>query len=153
MLCIFFSVVFFSRMANPSSDVYDDDVCCLRCRKRSLVAIGTHDLDTLQGPFTYDARPPSEIKFRPLNQTKEYTAQELMTLYSVSVDPVGLVQYVDQGGISFSLRWHFFSAHGPVFSVFMRYSSTKFRKTVGVLRQPFRILMRMLILTFIVHDY
>jgi phenylalanyl-tRNA synthetase beta chain len=23
------------------------------CRKRTLVAIGTHDLDTIQGPFTY----------------------------------------------------------------------------------------------------
>lgn len=23
-------------------------------RKRTLVAIGTHDLDTLQGPFTYE---------------------------------------------------------------------------------------------------
>ena len=28
------------------------------CRKRSLVAIGTHDLDTVQGPFTYEALPP-----------------------------------------------------------------------------------------------
>jgi phenylalanyl-tRNA synthetase beta chain len=28
------------------------------CRKRSLVAIGTHDLDRLQGPFTYEALPP-----------------------------------------------------------------------------------------------
>lgn len=54
------------------------------CRKRSLVAIGTHDLDTIEGPFVYDARPPSEIKFTPLNQDKEYTAVELMELYSVS---------------------------------------------------------------------
>ncbi|PIK49450.1 putative phenylalanine--tRNA ligase beta subunit [Apostichopus japonicus] len=52
------------------------------CRKRSLVAIGTHDLDTLQGPFIYDAQPPDEIKFKPLNQTKEYTATEQMTLFS-----------------------------------------------------------------------
>ena len=28
------------------------------CRKRSLVAIGTHDLDLLQGPFSYEALPP-----------------------------------------------------------------------------------------------
>ena len=28
------------------------------CRKRTLVAIGTHDLDKLQGPFTYEALPP-----------------------------------------------------------------------------------------------
>lgn len=54
------------------------------CRKRSLVAIGTHDLDSIEGPFYYDAKPPSEIKFKPLNQTKEYTAVELMDLYSVS---------------------------------------------------------------------
>ncbi|XP_003218316.1 phenylalanine--tRNA ligase beta subunit isoform X1 [Anolis carolinensis] len=51
------------------------------CRKRSLVAIGTHDLDTVCGPFTYTAKPPSEIKFKPLNQDKEYTAAELMDLY------------------------------------------------------------------------
>jgi phenylalanyl-tRNA synthetase beta chain len=54
------------------------------CRKRSLVSIGTHDLDTIVGPFTYDAKPPGEIKFQPLNQDKEYTATELMDLYSVS---------------------------------------------------------------------
>ncbi|XP_046967013.1 phenylalanine--tRNA ligase beta subunit [Vanessa cardui] len=52
------------------------------CRKRTLVAIGTHDLDTIQGPFVYDALPPSEIKFKALNQTKEMTAAELMELYS-----------------------------------------------------------------------
>jgi len=53
-------------------------------RKRSLVSIGTHDLDTIVGPFTYDAKPPGDIKFHPLNQDKEYTATELMDLYSVS---------------------------------------------------------------------
>lgn len=52
------------------------------CRKRSLVAIGTHDLDTLKGPFTYDAKPPKQIKFVPLNQTKEMNAEQLMEFYS-----------------------------------------------------------------------
>ncbi|VDM17104.1 unnamed protein product [Hydatigera taeniaeformis] len=51
-------------------------------RRRSLVAIGTHDLDTLVPPFTYTALPPGDIRFRPLNQTREYTAVELMQLYS-----------------------------------------------------------------------
>jgi phenylalanyl-tRNA synthetase beta chain len=55
------------------------------CRKRSLVAIGTHDLDTIAGPFYYDALPPKDIRFLPLNQEKEYTAVELMELYSVSL--------------------------------------------------------------------
>lgn len=54
------------------------------CRKRSLVAIGTHDYDTIKGPFTYDAKPPKDIKFVPLNQDKEFDAEELMDLYSVS---------------------------------------------------------------------
>ncbi|XP_026684052.1 phenylalanine--tRNA ligase beta subunit-like, partial [Diaphorina citri] len=52
------------------------------CRKRTLVAIGTHDLDTIKGPFIYDAKPPSEIRFQPLNQTKEYTGTEIMDLYA-----------------------------------------------------------------------
>lgn len=51
------------------------------CRRRSLVAIGTHDFDTIQGPFLYDALPPQDIKFKPLNQNKEFTAVELMELY------------------------------------------------------------------------
>lgn len=54
------------------------------CRKRTLVAIGTHDYDTIKGPFTYDAKPPKDIKFVPLNQDKEFNGEELMDLYSVS---------------------------------------------------------------------
>ena len=53
------------------------------CRQRSIVAIGTHDLDTIQGPFVYEALPPNDIRFKPLNQTKEYTAAEMMQLYAV----------------------------------------------------------------------
>lgn len=51
------------------------------CRKRTLVAIGTHDIDTVKGPFTYEALPPDEITFVPLNQTKEMTGNELMEYY------------------------------------------------------------------------
>jgi len=51
------------------------------CRQRSLVAIGTHDLDRLEGPFTYEALPPNEIRFAPLSLSKEYSADELMTIY------------------------------------------------------------------------
>ncbi|KAI0347525.1 phenylalanyl-tRNA synthetase [Trametopsis cervina] len=51
------------------------------CRRRQFVAIGTHDLDTLKPPFTYEARPPKDIKFIPLSKTKAYTAEELMTVY------------------------------------------------------------------------
>lgn len=51
------------------------------CRRRTLVAIGTHDLDTLQGPFTYEALPPQDINFVPLKQDKTYRADELMKFY------------------------------------------------------------------------
>lgn len=51
-------------------------------RKRTLVAIGTHDLDTICGPFVYDALPPDQIKFKALNQQVEMTAPQLMELYS-----------------------------------------------------------------------
>lgn len=54
-------------------------------RKRSIVSIGTHDLDTIKGPFVYDAKPPSAIRFKPLNQTKEYTGEEIMELYAVNI--------------------------------------------------------------------
>jgi phenylalanyl-tRNA synthetase beta chain len=52
-------------------------------RRRTLVAIGTHDLDTLLPPFRYQAKPPKDIKFVPLNKDKAYTAEELMVLYEV----------------------------------------------------------------------
>ncbi|XP_033763908.1 LOW QUALITY PROTEIN: phenylalanine--tRNA ligase beta subunit-like [Pecten maximus] len=83
------------------------------CRRRTLVAIGTHDLDTVQGPFLYDARPPADIKFKALNQEREMTAPELMDLYStdnqlkhflpiIQDKPVYPVIY-DQNGVVLSM--------------------------------------------------
>ncbi|XP_047981822.1 phenylalanine--tRNA ligase beta subunit, cytoplasmic-like isoform X2 [Salvia hispanica] len=51
------------------------------CRRRTLVAIGTHDLDTIEGPFTYEALSPKDIKFTPLKQTRNFSADELMEFY------------------------------------------------------------------------
>jgi phenylalanyl-tRNA synthetase beta chain len=50
-------------------------------RQRTLVSIGTHDLDTIKGPFTYEALPPKDINFIPLNQTKKMNGAELMQFY------------------------------------------------------------------------
>ena len=52
-------------------------------RQRTLVSIGTHDMDSLKGPFTYEALPPKDIKFVPLNQTQEMDGEELMEFYEV----------------------------------------------------------------------
>lgn len=50
-------------------------------RRRTLVAMGTHDLDAVAGPFTYDAKPPADIRFVPLNQTQPVDGNQLMALY------------------------------------------------------------------------
>lgn len=50
-------------------------------RQRTLVSIGTHDLDTVKGPFTYEALAPEDISFVPLNQTQKMNARELMEFY------------------------------------------------------------------------
>lgn len=47
------------------------------CRRRTLVSIGTHDLGTLEAPFSYEALPPKEIVFRALNQTESLNAEVL----------------------------------------------------------------------------
>jgi hypothetical protein len=38
------------------------------CRGRKLVAIGTHDLSTVEGPFSYSADSPDDINFVPLTE-------------------------------------------------------------------------------------
>jgi len=50
-------------------------------RQRTLVAIGTHDLSTIEGPFSYEALPPEQIEFAPLNQTKVMNGKQMMEFY------------------------------------------------------------------------
>lgn len=54
-------------------------------RRRTLMSMGTHDLDTIQGPFVYKALPPKDIKFVALKQTQEMDAVELFDF--LRVDP------------------------------------------------------------------
>jgi phenylalanyl-tRNA synthetase beta chain len=50
------------------------------CRGRKLVSMGTHDLDTIKGPFYYRALPKKEINFVPLNRTEAVDGDGLMNL-------------------------------------------------------------------------
>ena len=59
-----------------------------------MVSIGTHDLDTIKGPFIYDAKSPNEIKFIALNQVESYTAVELMDLYAKDTHLRGFVSII-----------------------------------------------------------
>eukprot|EP00764_Aduncisulcus_paluster_P006549 gnl/Carplike_NY0171/2189_a2948_916.p1 GENE.gnl/Carplike_NY0171/2189_a2948_916~~gnl/Carplike_NY0171/2189_a2948_916.p1 ORF type:complete len:581 (-),score=175.41 gnl/Carplike_NY0171/2189_a2948_916:75-1565(-) len=54
------------------------------CRRRRLVAIGTHDLSTIKAPFRYHALPPKDISFIPLNCTEEMDGDDLMKHYEHS---------------------------------------------------------------------
>ena len=69
------------------------------CRKRSYVAIGTHDMDTLQGPFRYKALPPKDIKFIPLTEPevggKTFDGKELMDFYREDPSAKHLKPYTD----------------------------------------------------------
>jgi len=47
-------------------------------RRRRKASIGIYDLKTIQGPITYIAKDPKEIKFVPLEESKEMTATEIL---------------------------------------------------------------------------
>ena len=50
------------------------------CRGRKFVSMGTHDLDTVKGPFSYRALSPENIHFVPLNRTEEVNGDGLMSI-------------------------------------------------------------------------
>lgn len=50
------------------------------CRNRTVVSIGTHNLDSIEGPFKYVARDPASFKFVPLNNTEQVDGHGLMKL-------------------------------------------------------------------------
>ena len=65
------------------------------CRQRTLVAIGTHDLDSIEGPFTYDARSPTDIEFVPLTPSdRSFNAKALMEFYETDAAAKHLKPYV-----------------------------------------------------------
>lgn len=65
------------------------------CRKRTLVAIGTHDLDTVKGPFRYRALDPKTIQFAPLDHPGQvFTADKLMEYYETEPKVKHIKPYV-----------------------------------------------------------
>ena len=66
------------------------------CRGRKLVSMGTHDLDTVKGPFTYRALKPEHIHFVPLNREEEVNGDGLMSI--LKEDPkLGKYLYLLEG--------------------------------------------------------
>ena len=69
------------------------------CRQRTLVAIGTHDMDAVKGPFHYDARKPDDIEFVPLKSSDDtagqaFTGRTLLEHYETHPDCKHLKPYV-----------------------------------------------------------
>lgn len=66
------------------------------CRQRTLVAIGTHDLDSIQPPFYYKAQEPTAIQFVPLTPSDQgsFTAKDLLKCYETDASVKHLKPYV-----------------------------------------------------------
>ena len=45
------------------------------------MSIGTHDLDTIEGPFIYDALEPKDIDFIPLTKTESVNGTKFIEMY------------------------------------------------------------------------
>jgi phenylalanyl-tRNA synthetase beta chain len=56
------------------------------CRRRTLVAIGTHDLDLVEGNIRYEAVAPESFTFTPLKQSVSMNGAELMEFYKTHPD-------------------------------------------------------------------
>ncbi len=54
-------------------------------RKRSKIAVGIHDLDKVEPPFTYKAVGPHEIRFVPLAKDEEWDLEEILEKHEKGV--------------------------------------------------------------------
>ena len=84
------------------------------CRHRTLVAIGTHDLDAIQGPFSYEALPPEEIEFVPLKQTASFKAGDLLQYYAENDKKLGKYVPIIQDSLVYPV---IYDAHRTVLSL------------------------------------
>jgi phenylalanyl-tRNA synthetase beta chain len=61
-------------------------------RKRRKLAIGIHDLDKVNGPFTYRLADPHSIRFVPLAKTEEMDMEEILTKHEKGRDYAHLLK-------------------------------------------------------------
>ncbi len=54
-------------------------------RNRKKMALGVYPLDKIRFPIMYEARKPSEIKFRPLDSDHELSAQQILERHPVGI--------------------------------------------------------------------
>jgi phenylalanyl-tRNA synthetase beta chain len=64
-------------------------------RRRRKVAIGIHDVDRVQPPFTYRAVGPHEIRFVPLGRTKEMDLADILTSHEKGIEYASILEGKD----------------------------------------------------------
>jgi phenylalanyl-tRNA synthetase beta chain len=65
-------------------------------RNRKKVAIGIYPLEKIKLPIKYEARSPGEIKFIPLEESQELTAQQILTKHPTGRDYANLLEGLDK---------------------------------------------------------
>jgi len=61
-------------------------------RKRKKLAIGIHDLDKVNGPFTYRLADPKSVRFVPLAKTEEMDMDEILVKHEKGKDYAHLLE-------------------------------------------------------------
>lgn len=65
-------------------------------RDRKKVAIGVHNADVVQAPYHYIATKPKENPFIPLEETQEFTPQEILKEHDKGKDYAHLIENFDK---------------------------------------------------------
>ncbi|KAG5859899.1 phenylalanyl-tRNA synthetase subunit beta [Encephalitozoon hellem] len=60
---------------------YQDKLHLTIGRNRTIVSMGTHDLDKIEAPVFYKSEVPDKIVFKPLNADEEMSARELTSYF------------------------------------------------------------------------
>lgn len=65
-------------------------------RDRKKASIGVHNLDAVEPPFSYVTYAPNEIKFVPLDKTKEMTPLEVLETHEKGIAYKGEVEFASK---------------------------------------------------------
>ncbi len=87
--------VTFSQQAYDSFLDFQDKLHHNLGRRRTLVSIGTHDMDKTKAPYFYRAKKREDFSFTPLNQEKPMSGKEMMDFYKEDLNLKPYVEIVE----------------------------------------------------------
>lgn len=80
--CAIIKGIDFNKSKYESFIGYQDKLHCSIGRNRSLVAIGTHDLDKINGKITYQSVELKNVNFTPLNGENDVNGENLQEFFA-----------------------------------------------------------------------